>query len=217
MHATASTPTADAPPIDAQEFLRSVDAWIWLNAHRCAKRLQMQPEELVHEVRVEVFLHINGYDPARGSRTGWTMWRIRKVVMLTLRRMRKERRATPFSQVGSQTAPRSKDYGETFEHDGRRRPAPVGCEIEREDDQAELRRVVGEAVADLREGWAARVTEYFGLGGEGTRSTYQEMADEAGVTRSAIQQSVIFGCKALAADGRLARLAQRHGLTPAAG
>ncbi|MBN9521154.1 sigma-70 family RNA polymerase sigma factor [bacterium] len=174
----------------------------------------MQPEDLAHEVRVEVFLHLDGYDPERGRPTTWTRWRVRKVVMVILRQLQKNRRATPFSQIGS-PSPWNKDFGETFEHDGRRRPAPVGSEIEREDDQAELRRVVGEAVADLPRAQRDAVAVVFGIGRD-PATTCREGARVAGVSHQAVNQLARSGQRKLAADERLWRLAQSHGLAPAA-
>lgn len=215
MVATAK-PTPTAPPRDAREFLEAVEGWQWQLAHKFARRARMEAAELYQELALDVLRHFAYYDPARGKPTTFAHLRARAVVQNLERRRRCRVRTVPASQVPARTG----EFGEDFLAAAvvaRPDPDAEAGRSERAEDLAELRRVVGQAVACLTARQADRVAAYFGLGDGEVPVGMLELGAADGVSNKAISESVRQALRHFSRDARLRELARRHGLTPAAG
>lgn len=215
MVATASTTSTEAPR-DARTFLESVQAWQWQLAHRFSRRTRLDAEELFQELVLDVLEHFHYYDAARGAPTTFTMLRARAVVQELTRRRRCRVRLVAVSQLPACADEFDEDFL-TSAAVARPDPDADAGRLEREEDVAELRRVVGEAVACLTEGQGARLAAYYGLGGAEGPVGMVALGAADGVTNKAISQSVRLARGHFARDERLRALAERHGLTLAAG
>jgi RNA polymerase sigma factor (sigma-70 family) len=111
----------------AAALLESVDRWLYSLVLRYARVVPPRHradfvEEFLADVRAEVFLRADSYDPSRGSLTTWACWRARKAFsnrqrVLTRERVRREKlRARPAApRAAPSAALAAVDAGEAFE------------------------------------------------------------------------------------------------------
>ncbi|HYH67528.1 MAG TPA: hypothetical protein VD866_22720 [Urbifossiella sp.] len=199
-------------------FLAAVEGWILKLATRLAPRLGMSPAEFANEVRIDVFLHLGGYDPTRGRPTTWVAWRVRKVFS-EIRRGRQRRRAVharPFSALRGRD--RADEGGDVSEVLAVAPPDPLadGGRLRRGEDEAELRAAVGAAVAGLPASQRRAVELLYGIGREAV-NTRAGLEAITGVTAQAVHLSAKTARKNLRRSARLRALARDCGLRPAEG
>jgi len=207
----------DAPATSAAEaFLARVEGWILKLATKLASRVGMSPSEFANEVRIDVFLHLGGYDPARGRPTTWVAWRVRKVFS-EIRRGARRRRAIyprPFSQI--RIAGRDGDDRDATGEVAVARPDPTADagRLQRREDEAELRAAVRAALAGLSASQRRSIELLYGIDREpvNTRAGLQTVT---GVTAQAVHLSAKNARTKLRRSARLRELARDHGLRPA--
>ncbi|HYH68413.1 MAG TPA: hypothetical protein VD866_27210 [Urbifossiella sp.] len=209
-------PAAREETPSAAAFLAQVEGWILKLAAKLARRVGMSPAEFANEVRIDVFLHLGGYDPGRGRPTTWVAWRVRKVFS-EIRRGGQRRRAIrprPFSALRG--ADRTGDGGDAAGGLAVAPPDPLagGGGLQRGEDEAELRAAVRAAVAGLSAAQRRAVEVLYGIGREAV-NTRAGLQAATGVTAQAVHLCARNARKNLRRSVRLRELARDHGLRPA--
>lgn len=216
MSSATATPTASRPQSRvtreyAEQFLSSINGWIYQLAHQHHERMGMTVEDLAHEIRTDIFLHLPKYDPARSKPTTWVTWRCRYVLSLLTRKMGRIRSAVPFSQMADAFEGHA---GEVLAVDDREPDAEL-LAADDADELEQLRAGVRLALGFLPPAREDDLKTYYGIG-EGADqepATLREVAARRGVTKTRVGQTVQSGLAALAKDARLQELASRHGFT----
>lgn len=200
MDGTTTTAGALAPA----KLLAGVRGWVFALANRYAARANLAVEDFAHELRVEIFLALPTFDPARGSFTGWVAWQARATLQRLTRARRRAVPAVPFSSLATEAD------GERFEHDfGRADPDAAAGRLERGEEDVRLVAAVRRALACLTPAQAAEVARYFGL-----RTRPRRPGKPSPKT---VRQHVHAGVCSLATVPELADLAREYGIMPAAG
>lgn len=209
----ALTPGSAMPP--PAVFLSQVDGWIRKLSGKLAPRLGMCPAEFANEVRIDVFLHLASYEPARGRPTMWVMWRVRKVFNHIRRDARRRRTIRPrlFSQMGGRPGDgQDRDAGAAIPL-ARPDPHAGGGRIQEREDEAELREAVRAAVAGLSASQRLSIELLYGVG-RAAATTRAELRARTGLTPQAVYDSAKFARNNLRRSSKLRELARERGLRP---
>jgi len=172
----------------------------------------MSPDEFANEVRIDIFLRLATYDPARGQAVTWVMWRVRKVFSKIQRRARKPRpiRLKLFSQMRREEW---SGFRGAMAAVAPRNPLAEGGMIQLREDEAELRATVRAAVSGLPALQRRSIELVYGLD-QSRASTVAELRARTGVSPQAIYDSAKLARKNLRASPLLQELAREIGVRP---